>query len=1257
MDFYQIKEREGDGKKTGVVEVYPDFKVVRSKDLMIKSKGFYGVWDAENNLWSTDEYDVQRLVDAELIEYVPKATMVTEVHRKLLGNWSSSSWLQFRNYLGHLSDTFHPLDENLTFANTKVKKEDYVSKRLPYALANGDVSAYDELIGTLYDPDERAKLEWAVGAIVSGDSKSIQKFLVLYGSHGTGKSTWLTIVQWLFEGYFATFDAAAITSVNNQFALEAFKSNPLVGIQHDGDLSKIADNSKLNSLVSHEWMTMNEKFKSSYDAKFWAFLIVASNKPVKITDAKSGLIRRMIDVHPSGRLVGPRKYQTLMNQIQFELGAIAAYCLEVYQSMGKDYYSGYRPEEMMLQTDVFFNFVEANWDIFKQQDGATLKQAYELYKEYCKDTNVDWVMPQYKFREELKNYFAKFEERAEVDGVRVRSWYSEFNADKYKIKAPEEKMFSLVMEETESLLDARYAEYFAQYANEEGTPRVKWEQVKTKLKDLDTSKLHYVNVEDDHEIVVDFDLKDADGNKSAERNLEAASQWPPTYAEFSKSGEGIHLHYYWDGDPSELSALYAEGIEIKVFRGDASLRRGFTRGNNVGVATLSSGLPIKEKKMITDQRVKTEKGLRDMINKNLRKEIHQGTKPSMDFIHHILEEAYDDGLTYDVTDLRNKILAFATNSTHHNLYCIKLVQTMKFKSEDVIEAIEETKPTPKDERIVLFDVEVFPNLFIICWKYQGSPTVVRMINPTAQQVEELFALKLAGYNCRRYDNHILYAASLGYTIEQLYKLSQKIINGVANSLFGAAYNISYLDIFDMANTKMSLKKWEITLGIAHKENALPWDQPVPENKWKQVADYCENDVEATEKVLEYLEADYIARQLLADMSGLPLNSTTQQHASRIVFGEDSRPQEKFVYTDLSKQFPGYSYEMGRSTYRGEITGEGGYVHAEPGIYENVALLDVESMHPTSIEALDLFGEYTQRFSDLKTARLAIKHKDFEQARTVLGGKLAKYLKDDTDATKLSYALKIVINIVYGLTSARFENSFKDPRNIDNIVAKRGALFMIDLKHFVQEKGFTVAHIKTDSIKIPNATADIIAAVMEFGARYGYTFQHEATYTKMCLVNDAVYAAKAEDGHWETVGAQFQHPYVKKALFTKEPIEFKDKCETKQVTTAMYLDFEDRDIPMALLDGTEAFKTEEGELFFIGKVGSFCPMLEGGGKLLREKDGKFGAVVGTKGWNWLEAELVKTLGLEPEIDLTYFYKLVDAAIDQIKKFGDYEWFVS
>lgn len=1249
MDFYKIKSRLiTTGPNKGTTEIYPDFRVCRSKDLMIRGRSFYAIWDERAGLWSTDEYDVQRLVDEELWDYMKTVKEETEgqISLKLLSDFSSNSWLQFRNYIGHLSDSSTQLDEVLTFSNTDVKKNDFVSRRLPYPLEAGSIAAWDEIAGTLYSPEERAKFEWAFGAIISGDAKSIQKFLVFYGKGGTGKSTIMNIAQMLFEGYYTTFEAKALVGSSNAFSTEVFKSNPLVAIQHDGDLSKIEDNTKLNSIVSHEDMTLNEKYKPSYMARINAFLLMGTNKPVKITDAKSGLIRRLIDVRPTGDLLSEKRYQTLMAQIPFELGAIAHHCLGTYRKMGKDFYSGYRPVEMMLQTDVFYNFIEAHFDLFKSQNGTTLKQAYDLYKTWSEDTLVDWKMPQYKFREELKNYFGAFHERFDLpDSTRVRSWFSDFQANHFKTQPKkDEQVFSLVMDEVVSLLDDILKDLPAQYSTEDGTPRRKWADVTTTTSDLDTSQEHYTKVPPNH-IVIDFDLKDENGVKSLERNLEAASQWPATYAEFSKGGAGIHLHYEYGGDVSELARLYEEDIEIKVFQGDSSLRRRLSRCNNVPVAVINSGLPLREKKMLNHDKVKSEMGIRDLIMRNLRKEIHPGTKPSVDFIHKILEDAYSSGVQYDVTDLRQKILAFANNSTNQPLQSLKLVQSMQFRSQDVLENLTPDE-LPEDEKLVIFDCEVYPNLFVVCWKYQGSDVVVPMINPTPQQIEELLTMKLVGFNCRKYDNHILYGRLMGFSNEQLYQLSQKIISNSPNAYFGEAYNISYADILEFSSKKQSLKKFQVELGITHMESELPWDEPVAEEDIPRVVEYCTNDVNSTEATFEARKADFVARQILADLSGLSINSTTQQHTSRIVFGNDKKPQSKFKYTNLSEMFPGYSYSFGKSTYRDEVAGEGGYVYAEPGIYENVALLDVASMHPTSIEQLELFGpDYTKNFSELKEARIAIKHKDFEAAKKMLGGKLTRHLTDEETADALSYALKIVINIVYGLTAAKFDNSFRDPRNIDNIVAKRGALFMIDLRHAVQDQGFQVAHIKTDSIKIPNATPEIIEFVKEFGANYGYEFEHEATYEKMFLANDAVYIAKvgwaekaSKIGTWEAVGAQFQHPYVFKSIFSKQPIKFEDLIETKSTTTALYLVFNE-------------------ENHFVGKVGSFVPLLPGtgGGLLMRQGTEKLMAATGTKGYEWHEASVVKQLGWEDKIDMRYYEKLAEAAQDAISNFGDYEWF--
>ena len=371
-------------------------------------------------------------------------------------------------------------------------------------------------------------------------------------------------------------------------------------------------------------------------------------------------------------------------------------------------------------------------------------------------------------------------------------------------------------------------------------------------------------------------------------------------------------------------------------------------------------------------------------------------------------------------------------------------------------------------------------------------------------------------------------------------------------------------------------------------------------------------------------------------------------------------------SEIINAFPGYEFIDGKNMYRGDDLGKGGYVYAEPGMYGNVALLDVASMHPNSAINLNAFGEYTQNFKDILDTRIAIKRGNFEEAKHLFGGRLAPYLNDESSAAALAQALKIAINSVYGLTSANFDNPFRDVRNKNNIVALRGALFMRTLQDEIKKRGFKVAHIKTDSIKIPDATPEIIQFTMDFGKQYGYEFEHEATYDRMCLVNDAVYIAKyasAEDcieqygyspgdnkkkgGQWTATGTQFQIPYVFKKLFSKEPIEFNDLCETKSVTSTLYL------------DRNEGLPEGEHNYIFVGKIGRFCPILGGcgGGILYREKDGKYYAATGTKGYRWLESEMVFELNKLDDIDEKHFIEMADTAKDTINKYGDFEWFVS
>lgn len=1371
LDFLKISARS---KKQGVTEIYPRFIINnRSTDLMIRGGDFYAVWIEESGLWSTDEQDVIQMIDHELDKFADEYkqhSMGESVY--ILHMWDSEtgvidSWHKYCQK--QMRDNFHPLDETLIFANTKTTKKDYASKRLGYPLEKGDTSAWDKLISTLYSPEERHKIEWAIGAVITGDSKWIQKFMVFYGAAGTGKSTILNVIQELFKGYYSVFDAKALGSSSNVFALEAFKTNPLVAIQHDGDLSHIEDNTRLNSLVSHELMTVNEKFKSTYSNRFNAFLFMGTNKPVKITDGKSGLIRRLIDVTPSGNKLNSREYKQVVKQVGFELGAIAYHCKTVYEEE-PDAYDSYIPIDMMGASNDFYNFVMDSYFVFSRDDETTLKASWEMYKVYCDDAKVPYPDSQRIFKEELKNYFKEYEEEPDSKG-RMKNIYRKFKKEIFesekKSEGKNENVNSeswLVIEEStgNTTFSKECCRCPAQYATDNETPTMPWDKVTTKLSDIDESRLHYVKVPENH-IVIDFDIKDEKGEKSFEKNLAEASKWPPTYAEISKGGAGIHLHYIYTGDVTKLSRIFADEIEIKVFTGKSSLRRKLTKCNNLPIATISSGLPLKEeKKMVSGEVIKSERSLRELIKRNLLKEIHPGTKPSMDFIVKILDDAYSSGLKYDVSDMKNAIIGFAAQSSNHSDYCLKLVDQIKWKSEDM----DSSNDADSDEPI-FYDIEVFPNLFLVNWKIQGEGrSVIRMINPSPSDIEELTRFKLVGFNCRRYDNHLIYARMMGYTNEQLYDLSQRIISGDRNAFFGAAYNLSYTDVYDFASAgnKKSLKKLEIEMSnkandptskmddslrrmlktIKHQELGLPWDKPVPKEMWVKVAEYCDNDVIATEAAFNYLSADWTARQILADLADMTVNDTTNTLTTKIIFGNNKKPQNEFHYRDLSKPvppedidektyqflskscprmmekthgeagsllpyFPGYKFENGKSTYRGEDVGEGGFAQGVPGMYGNVALLDIASMHPHSVIAECLFGvRYTKAFQDIVEGRVSIKHKAWDEVNHMLDGKLTPYIQKVIDgemsAKQLANALKTAINSVYGLTSANFDNPFRDIRNKDNIVAKRGALFMIDLKNEVLKRGFQVAHIKTDSIKIPDATPEIIKFVMDFGERYGYTFEHEATYDRMCLVNDAVYIAKYKDAddckkmysyipgdneehsnQWTATGTQFAVPYLFKTLFSHEKIEFVDMCETFSVSKGdLYLDMNEGLTDVSGLEkeldklessykkgkiSDTTFEPQAAELVekikaghdlhFVGRVGQFTPIKRGcgGGVLYRVNDGKNYAASGSTGFRWLESESVKAANMYDDIDRSFYQRLIDDAVDTISKYGDFEWFVS
>lgn len=1455
-DFLKVKKTFV--AKSQKYEYSPSFYVnSKLKSLMTRSRNLYAIRDRHSNFWINNDGLAIENIDEEFYEMVSKEVgeqiMNDPDHKPIIlrlkdtDNHLIDKWHKF--YQKDIQyDTYKPLNQKVLFSNSEVKETDYATYCLDYPILECPTPFYDKLVDVLYLPSEREKFEWMIGCLIAGEQSKVQKFFVFYGEPGSGKSTIIgkLIVDNILGGkespYCSKFTAGLLAN-KDSFGTGFLARDPIFAFDDDADLSRIESNTTLNLIVSHEAVRVNDKFERTFTAYPNCFLVCGTNEPVQL-NPNSGLNRRLIDIRPTGERLTPDEYDECLEHLAFEKSGIAYRCLKVYRTKGKNYYNHYQPEDMLSRTSPFHNFVKDNY--IELKDGITLPNAYKLYCSYCEECNLKTIVTRYKFRDNLKLYFDFYTDQVDETGRVTKNYFSGFKSEKIGLKPINEVEKGtpaswLDFSSDTSLFDSNYISQPAQYAKEDGSPQKKWDSVTTVLGDIDTHEVHYVKVPKDL-IVIDFDIKDSNGNKSFEKNFEAASKFQPTYAELSKSGSGIHLHYiYTGGDPEELSRIYSDNVEVKVFTGNSALRRKLTKCNLLPIAILSSGLPLKGvKQKVSDwDGWKNVNVLRSMIIKNLNKEYHPATKPSIDYIYDLLSKAKDSGISYDLRKLSKKIEEFAGNSTHNKVYCLSLVKKMNFCSDDrilegdlndMIEwstaevekslrgkivskfgvppdeikdsidyifdllseiyrsginydlreleqsvfglALQSTKadycvgvvsrmhfcsdnyieiPNEnkdfKDAPIVFVDVESSPEdedgpaLFLICWKYAGDDKkCLRMFNPTPEEVSRLFNYRLVGHNIRDYDAPMMYAASQGYTPAELNNLSNKIINGDKSAQFREAKNIAWADTLDFAaaDNKKGLKKWEIFFSqlrdketgellypeCVHDEWDIPWDKSVPKERWNEFADYCCNDVRTTEILFNYIHGDFEAREILSDLSGLPIICTTNQHTTQILVGDIKDPKKDYIYTDLSKMtdengellFPDYEFNefgidrsrykegtkivSGKSIYKGIDPGEGGRKIGYPGYYEKVGLFDVASMHPHSAMRLNVFGDViTKRLANLVEARVAIKHiltnkgeidrKNYNKVIKLLGEKVRKYLPEDPVVLKkssksLSNALKTAINSVYGLTSASFDNKLKDPRNKDNIVAKYGALFMINLEEEVTKRGYKVVHVSTDSIKIADVDDKIADFIFKFGEKYGYTFEYEKLYSKMCLINDAVYIAKVikEDGvdvtpYWTATGKQFAVPYVFKTLFSHEEIIFDDMCETFSVKEgAIYLDYNET-LPDVTEEETKLKKllreqaSEEDinalkkeiakghDYIFVGRVGQFTPVIQGiGGAILnRIKDEKPYALQGTKGYRWLESAVMRTANQIGYINRDYYRKLVDDAKDVISKYCDFELFVS
>ena len=151
---------------------------------MIRGHNFYAAYDPDTHLWVQSERWVKKKIDDEIYKVYNelKGQGLNNVRAKTLKDTRNGQVDYWHKYVQKmLDDSYEILNQTIEFNNSEIKREDYATFKLKYDINHNECPNWDELVGTLYSKEERRKIEYAIGSIVSGESKKIQKFYVLYG--------------------------------------------------------------------------------------------------------------------------------------------------------------------------------------------------------------------------------------------------------------------------------------------------------------------------------------------------------------------------------------------------------------------------------------------------------------------------------------------------------------------------------------------------------------------------------------------------------------------------------------------------------------------------------------------------------------------------------------------------------------------------------------------------------------------------------------------------------------------------------------------------------------------------------------------------------------------------------------------------------------------------------------------------------------------------------------------------------------------
>src|SRR5699024_4980153 len=348
--------------------------------------------------------DLIKIIDKEVKEYAEEfksKRQDAEINVKLMDSHGSSVMSRFLEYTKNSPDSNVEFNQRIIFSDETPVREDYSTNQLNYTPMPGETPAFDEMFSLLYDPEELDKIMWFMGALLTNRMHKIEKFLFLYGGKGSGKGTMLKVFRMIFKGYIENIDLKKLTS-GSEFSTSGVKETQLL-IDDDADLYSIRDDTNLLKLTSHDPITVNNKYQSTYSVTFRGLLVAASNQRFKVRNIDSGITRRAVVAEPTHMTHEYKRYNELMKAIPFEVAHIAQKAIDIFNEYGEGYYQDYIPYDMMESTDLFYAFMRDN--AVALGDVCTLNTASQLFRLYLEDYDYDTGGYKKKAKNELKRYY------------------------------------------------------------------------------------------------------------------------------------------------------------------------------------------------------------------------------------------------------------------------------------------------------------------------------------------------------------------------------------------------------------------------------------------------------------------------------------------------------------------------------------------------------------------------------------------------------------------------------------------------------------------------------------------------------------------------------------------------------------------------------------------------------------------------------------------------------------------------------------